>query len=135
MTLTARGTITIGSVQLTSDPDVYEPASWSKRASEHPTIGGGLTIQEFGRYAKDLTVHLASGQNQFLTQSVVASLDTMHATKGATYALTDWLGNEFTIWIRDWHPVPTRLPSLWTYDLVLRVMSITKLRGASYSGS
>jgi hypothetical protein len=135
MTLTARGAVYLGTVQLTTDPDVYEPANWPKRASEHPTIGGGRTIQEFGRFACDLEVHLASGANQYMEQSVVDSIDAMHATAGATYALTDWLGNEFTVWIRDWHPVPTRLPSLWTYDLVLRVMAITHLRGADYSGS
>ena len=70
-----------------------------------------------------------------MEQSVVNSIDTMHATKGATYTLTDWLGNEFTVWVRDWKPVPTHLPGLWTYDLVLRVVSITHLRGTDYSGT
>lgn len=135
MTLTARGQIVLGNVQLTTDPSVYEPARWPKRASEHPVLGGGVVIQEFGRYAKDLTVHLASGETQFLSESVVNSLDTMHATKGATYTLTDWLGNEFTVWLSKWDPVPTNLPDLWRYDLVLRVRAITKLRGATYSGS
>lgn len=135
MTLTARGTVYLNNVQFTSDPEVYEPANWPKRFSEHPTIGGGRTIQDFGRRAKDLEVHLASGANQYMEQSVVNSIDTMHATKGATYTLTDWLGNEFTVWVRDWKPVPTHLPGLWTYDLVLRVVSITHLRGTDYSGT
>jgi hypothetical protein len=135
MALTARGKIYLGGIQFSSDPSVYEPSNWPKRASEHPTIGGGITVQDFGRFAKDCTVHLASGAGQFLEQSVVDSLDALYATRGATYTLTDWLGNEFTVWMRDWHPVPTNIATLWTYDLVLRVISITHLRGADYSGS
>ena len=135
MTIASTGTIYLNSVQLTIDPDVYEPVNWTKRASQHMAIGGGRTIQDFGRYAKDLEVHLSSGPTRYVTKAVVDSITALQQTRGATYTLTDWMGNEFTVWVSDWKPVPAKFQSYWTYTLTLRVVTITKLYGSSYTGS
>ena len=133
MSLQARGKITIGSVQLTTDPERYE-RQWPKRYSEHPGIAGSFTIQDFGRYAMDMLIRLVSGQ-QFITLAVVEALDAAYGVQGATYSFTDWLGNEFTVFIRDFKPDVTFIDNLHTYTLELRVMSITKLFGVSYGGN
>lgn len=131
--LQARGNITIGTVQLTTDPETYE-RQWPKRFSEHPGIAGSFTIQDFGRYAADMVIRLVSGR-QFITLAVVEALDAAFGTQGATYSFTDWLGNEFTVFIRDWKPLVTFIDDLHTYTLELRVVSITTLFGAAYGGS
>ena len=135
MTLTARGQVSIGNVQLTTDPTPYETYEWPKRMSEHPGVGGSMTWQDFGVIAKDCVLTLGSGENQMLEKSVVVSLDTMYRTKGGTYTLTDWLGNEFTVLIRNFKPTPTFLGTLYTYTMTLRVTAITKLFGSTYQGS
>ncbi len=134
MMLTARGTITLNSYQFTSDPDSYE-RQWPKRASEHETVGGGRTIQDFGRFAKDMLLTLQSGQNQYIEKSLVDQLDTLAGTRGATYALVDWEGTEATVFILRFDPVHAKISTLYRYTMTLRVVTLTKLRGASYSGS
>jgi hypothetical protein len=139
MPLTARGTVTLGSVQFTTDPGIYEPFNWKKRMSKHPGLQGAMTIQDFGRFAKDLTIRLGSGgQNgsqQYLEQAAVVALDGYYAAKGVTYTLTDWLGNEFTVFIEEFRPVPTFLGSLFTYEMSLHVLGIAKLFNSTYGGS
>lgn len=135
MTITARGLISIGGVQLTTDPETYEAFNWPKRWSKHPGIAGATVIQDFGRFARDLVLRLVSGRSQFLHEDVVKAIQTAHGTKGALYALTDWMGNEFDVYIADFTPVPSGLPELYTYTLELHVWTITKLFGTSYGGS
>jgi hypothetical protein len=134
MTLTARGNLYLGGVRFTTDPETYQ-RQWPKRASKHPGVGGSMTIQDFGRFAKDMTLTLQSGQKQLLEISAVQSLETLASTKGATYTLTDWAGNEFTVFIMDFRPDPTFLGSLFAYTMELHVLAVTKLYGGSYSGS
>ncbi len=135
MTITARGLLTLGGVQFTTDPDPYEHYQWPKRMSEHPYIGGGVVIQDFGVNKADLTITLGSGNSQFLERSVVLSLDTMYRTKGTTYTLTDWLGNEMTVFISEFKPTAARFGTAYRYTMTLRVRTITKLLGASYTGT
>ena len=135
MSLTARGLITIGGVQLTTDPDVYECFNWPKRWSKHPGIDGSVVIQDFGKVARDLVLQLQSGGSQFLNEDTVKAIQAADAVKGALYALTDWMGNDFDVFIGNFHPVPTRLPGLYTYSMELHVWTINKLFGASYGGS
>ena len=134
MPLTARGQIYLDDERFTTDPAVYE-RQWPKRASEHPGIGGSLTIQDFGRFAKDMLLTLQSGEQQYMEQDLVETLDGMAGTPGATYTLTDWSGNEFTVFILAFDPKPTFLGTLFTYTMRLRVLAITTLWGTSYSGS
>lgn len=135
MPLTARGTVYLGGVRFTTDPVPYEAYEWPKRMSEHPVLGGSVIIQDFGTHKKDLTITLGSGDKQYLEQSVVTSLDTMYRTKGATYQLTDWLGNDMTVFIAAFKPTGTFLGTLFTYTMTLRVRAIATLFGSAYTGS
>ena len=134
MTLTARGNITIDTTQLTTDPEVYEAYRWPKRASVLKGLEGSVTIQDFGVYAADLELHLSSGANQYMEQEAVEAIDALYRVQGATYTLTDWLGNEFTVFILSFQPKPTFIGTLWTYEMTLQVTAITTLLGTSYSG-
>jgi hypothetical protein len=85
---------------------------------------------------KDDRVHLASGENGFLETATVKALHTRFRTKGATYTLTDWLGNEFTVFITKFVPEQRfGLPGLFLYDMELHVLNIAKLLGDTYTGS
>ncbi len=135
MTLAARGTVYLGGLRFTTDPQTYAPLTWRKRQSVHPGLDGAMTIQDFGVHAKDNTVRLASGSAGYLERSLVVSLHALYRTKGATYTLTDWAGNEFTVFIRDFQADPTFIGTLWTYTMELHVLAIAKLFGVTYSGS
>ena len=134
MTLEARGLITIGGVQLTSDPEKYEHYDWPKRWSKHPGIGGSVTIQDFGHVARDLVLRLESGAHQYLTLEVVRALDTAHRSKGVVYAVTDWLANDMDVFIARFKPESTRLPGLFTYSMELHAWTIRTWLGATYTG-
>lgn len=137
------GGITIGGVQLSTDPATYEPVNWLKRQSVHMVVGGGTVIQDFGVVQKDNTLRLVSGRGQFIDEPTRAALFALYATKGATYTLTDWLGNVFTVFILDFISVPflkgrdqsgTSI-SLLTYTMSLRTTGITTLFGTPYTGA
>jgi hypothetical protein len=131
--LTAIGKITLGGVQLSTDPETYEPLLWEKRYSVQSGLNGALTIQDFGTFKKDNRIRLVSGASQFLDQATVAALHAKFRERGASFTLTDWIGNEFTVFIAAFRPVPTFLDDLWTYDLELVVINIVKLFGAVYT--
>jgi hypothetical protein len=135
MAVTAIGKVYLGGVQFTTDPQDYRPFTWPKRASIHPGVQGAFTIQDFGLWKKDNLVVLGSGGAGYMEELVVKSLHTKYQTRGATYTLTDWMGNEYTCWIEDFQPVPTFQGTLYTYTMQLRVLNIVKLWGATYSGS
>jgi hypothetical protein len=134
MPLPARGLLYLGGVRFTCDPVPYEAYEWPKRMSEHPVIGNKVIIQDFGTCKHDLTITLGSGQNQYLEKSVVVALDAMYRTKGATYQLTDWLGNDMTVFIAQFKPTGTFLGTLFTYTMTLRVRAIAQLLGNAYTG-
>lgn len=134
MVVPALGIVTLDGIQFTTDPQVYEPTNWDKRHSIHKGLGGAVTIQDFGTFQKDNTVRLASGSSGYLEESVVISLHTRFRTKGATFILTDWRDNEFTVFIRSFKPVPTFFASLYTYTMELQVTVITKLFGVTFTG-
>jgi hypothetical protein len=135
MTVEARGTVYLGGERFTTDPQVYEPLQWPKRATVHPGLQGALTVQDFGTYAKDNSIHLASGSSGYMEQSVVAAIHTKYRIPGASYTLTDWMGNEFTVFILEFTATPTFIGTLCTYSITLQVLGITKLFGSSYTGS
>jgi hypothetical protein len=118
-------------IRLTTDPRVYT-RQWPKRGSAHAVIGG-VTLQDFGRKAKDFQLRLESSGN-FLTRDVVDALDARFGALGTTYAFKDWNGTEAVVKIIDFTPVDTFLPDLFEYALTLRVVSLTKLRGVAYGG-
>lgn len=132
--LTTIGTLTLDGVTFTTDPRVYEPLRWPKRASVHRGLGGAVTVQDFGTWAKDDRLRLESG-DQFLTTDVVRALHERYRRRGAVYPLQDWLGNAFTVYMLDFQPVEAQLGGAWRYTMELQVLGITELLGESYTGS
>lgn len=143
MPLGPHGGITIGGTQLSTDPKTYRPLVWEKRYSIHPTIGGGVVVQDFGVHAKDDVIELASGDQNPLSDDVVKALLAKWQVAGATYAFVDWLGNEFTVLILEFRPEPLKsgfdTPAnapihLFTYTAMLKVTAISKVLGVTYTG-
>lgn len=133
--------VTLDGVDFTSDPIPYDPLKWAKRDNRQPGSQRSSTIQDFGMTILDDTLLLASGDKQVLDMATVIALYRRYIVQGATYAFTDWLGNAFTVYIHDFHPVPKirgRLPSgatetLFTYTMELWVVSCTALLGKTYT--
>ena len=140
MAILTLGKVILGGLTLDTDPQVYEPLNWEKRHSILPGLQGAVTIQDFGHFAKDNMLRLASGRSGYLNQSKVEAIHIAFRTKGATFTLTDWIDNEFTVFITSFRPVPTFLgesltDNLFTYTMELRVAGITKLLGTPFVGA
>jgi hypothetical protein len=127
------GGIFIGGIRLSTDPDTYEHTNWPKRHSMHPSLGGGLTIQDFGTFKRDNELKLVGANGQFLDTATVQSLHTLYRTRGVSHAYTDFLGNAFTVFIVDFRPVIFR-PGLYHWSMDLRCLNITTLFGQAYTG-
>lgn len=100
----------------------------------HRGLNGSVTVQDFGLFAKDNRIRIESG-DQYLSTAVVDALQARYQTPGATYTLTDWLGNEFTVFILDFRPVEAQLGGAWRYSMDLVVLGIAQLNGVPYTGS
>jgi hypothetical protein len=139
MSIGPYGRVSIGptgaQIQLTADPSNYSPWVWRKRQSIHPGVGGSLTVQDFGITLKDQTVEIKGELEQFMENSVVASVFALFKVKGAVYKLTDWLDNEFTVYIEEFQPVPNRNVPGSTYTIKCRILGCAKLFGSAYTGS
>ncbi len=139
MAITTIGRIVLDGVTFDTDPQTYEPLNWRKRQTVLRGISGSVTIQDFGTFKKDNTIRLVSGATGFLNQSTVATFHTKFRTKAATFTLTDWLDNEFSVFIMDFRPVATFIglddsDNLFTYSMDLQVLDIVKLFGAAFAG-
>lgn len=128
------GKITIGGTTLTTDPETYE-GIWEKRHSVSKNIGGQVTIQDFGHYAKDMVFEINSGAKQYLTLATTQALWAAYRTRGATYTLTDWLGHEMIVFIRSFKPKVSFVADLHTYTMQLQVVSISQWFGVTYTGN
>lgn len=135
MTVPAIGTVFLGGIQFTTDPQIYNPTVWPKRFRVHKGLEGSVTIQDFGTFQKDNTVRLGSGAAGYLEETVVELLHGAFRTRGGSFTLTDWRDNEFTVFITRFEPVPTFLASLYTYDMELQVIAIAKLFGTVFTGA
>lgn len=119
----------------TCDPEDYRPWQWKKRMTVIEGVGGSVTIQDFGIYAKDLEVEINGPQDQLMERSLVALIHALFRVKGAVYRLTDWLGNDFTVFMTDFTPVAdARLPG-YSYTMKLHVLGIVSLFGQPYTGT
>ncbi len=134
MTVPAIGTVFLGGIQFTTDPQIYNPLIWEKRHSVLQGIEGSVTIQDFGTFQKDDTLRLGSGSAGYLEESVVELLHGAFRTRGGSFTLIDWRDNEFTVFITSFEPVPTFLGSLYTYSMGLQVRTIVKLFGTVFTG-
>ncbi len=138
------GGVFLNGVQFSTDPEPYEPLNWPRRHSVHMTIGGGVTIQDFGLVQRDDTLKLGSGSERFLDEAVMLQLYALYQTRGTVYTLTDWLGNSFTVFIKDFRVWPFKrgagrggagVISLWRYTMDLHVLTIGQLVGQTYTGA
>jgi hypothetical protein len=128
------GGIFLDSVRFTTDPETYEPLTWAKRYSIHQAIGGKVTIQDFGTFMKDNEIKIVSGNAQFFDQATVISLHSRWRTRGATFILTDWMENNFTVFIMEFPPVNFR-PNFYRYSMRCKVVAINQLWGVTYTGT
>lgn len=136
------GGVVLGGVTFNTDPEPYEHQNWKKRYSVFKTIGGGQVIQDFGLVQADLVVQLSSGQTQFIDEVTRAALNTMFATLGAVWTLTDYLGNQFTVFITEFMPTIFKMgggangvaTQVYHYTMTLQVVSIQKLYNVVYTG-
>ena len=130
-------------ITFTTDPIPYDPFNWPKRDSKQSGVGLSVTIQDFGITMKNNVLKLGSGNQQILDLATVKAFFTRYQVQGATYAFSDWLGNVFTVYMHDFHPLPKirgRLPNggtdtLFTYTMELWVTGCTFLLGDAYTGS
>ena len=127
------GSVFLDGIQFSTNPAVYRPFEWKKRFSVHMAIGGLVTIQDFAAVQRDLMVRLQSGEGQFLDQATVIELHARFRTKGITYTLTDWLDNEFDVFIEEFVPDIFKI-DLYNYAMLLHVLTIVKLWGTAYTG-
>jgi len=128
------GGIYLDNVRFTTDPETYEPLTWQKRFSINEAIGGRVTIQDFGVYAKDNTIKIASGNAQFLDQATVIAFHAKWRTRGATFQLQDWMSNIFTVFLMTFPPINFR-PNIYRYTMDCKVVAITQLWGVTYTGT
>lgn len=136
------GGVFLDGVQFSTDPEPYEPMNWEKRYSVHKGIGGKSTIQDFGTFMSDNTLRLGSGGSRFLEEAAVIALHTRYRVRGASYVFTDWLVNNFIVFITAFAPVPWKrgadevggTVSFYTYTMELQVIQINALLGVTYTG-
>jgi hypothetical protein len=117
--------------QLTTDPEPYEPYKWAKRHSIHQILNGGTIIQDFGVWSGDRILTL---KHESLDNELVKAIDGYYRTRGQVFHLTDWLGNDFDVFIQDFSHVPDLHLAKSQYQLEARVITINKAWGATYSG-
>ena len=92
--LERRGRVSLNSIVFLTDPGTYRPLEWEKRHSIHHGIGGSVTIQDFGMYARDNRVILQSNGDQHVLDVVAArTFHDMLRDRGMTYVFEDWIGN------------------------------------------
>jgi hypothetical protein len=104
MTLVKTGGVSINGIQFSTDPDPYEHLIWPKRHSVHKTIGGGQIIQDFGMFATDNSMKLGSGNQNYMDGVTMQAIDAIYRTRGITYTLLDYLGNNFEVFITSFIP-------------------------------
>ena len=135
--------VVLDSIPFTTDPIPYDPLNWSKRDAKQKGVGLAVTIQDFGITIKDDVLTLGSGDKQILDLVTVKAFYARYLVQGATYAFSDWLGNVFTVYIHNFHPLPKirgRLPSgggdtLFTYTMELWVTGCSFLLCGPYTGA
>lgn len=134
--LTVIGKVFLGGNQFTTDPRIAR--EWSPRRSRLLGIGGSVTQQDFGRFAKDMRLTLTSEGN-YMNAALKNAIDLMLVTApGASYSYSDYTGLEATVVIVAFDPRPTFIRDgdtvLYDYSLVLDVVALAKLDGADYGG-
>jgi hypothetical protein len=130
------GKVFINGGQFTTDPKIQR--NWPNRQSVLFGIGGSAVVQDFDRWAKDMRLTLTSGGN-YINQAFKAFLDGLAAVRGSTYTYTDYQGIEGMVKIISFDAQPTFIRDgdgvLYEYSMELKIMTLTKLDFATYTGS
>lgn len=143
-----RGGVYLDSIQFDTTPDPYKPLEWEKRYSEHMTIKKfgelrGMVIQDFGVTPKDNLIILQSGTERLMNEDVVKLMYNRWQRLGVTYTFSDWLGNSFMVFIRQFKAEPFKrgaadstggIISLYKYEMELRVTQFLTLFGGGNPG-
>jgi hypothetical protein len=137
MSLKVLGKVYLDGNQFTTDPNIAR--SWPPRRSRLLGIGGSTTQQDFGRFAKDLRLTLTSHDLNFMNQDLVKTIEELMYVRRETYTYTDFEGIEGTVVIVDFNATPTYYKDgegvLFEYQLVLDIVTLTKLNFVAYTGS
>jgi hypothetical protein len=130
------GKVFLNGNQFTTDPKIRR--NWPPRQSVLTGIGGSSTVQDFDRWAKDMRLTLSSEGN-YINQAFKAFVDGLMATRGAVYTYSDYQGVAGTVKILNFEATPTFLRDgsgvLFEYTLELKIMTLSTLDFAAYSGS
>lgn len=130
------GRVYLDNNQFTTDPHITR--AWPSRQTVLPGLEGSSTVQDFNRWAKDKRLTLASNGN-FMNQALKAIIDGLAGTRGSTYAYRDYQGIEGTVKILSFEAQPTFYRDgdliLYEYTMELKIMTLTKLDGVTYTGS
>jgi hypothetical protein len=132
--ITPRGRVYLGTIQFTSDPSEYKPLDWPRRISKFTVIGAGAIRQDWGLYAGDIDIHLASGDASPISKDVTIMIHTLYRARTPLVFL-DWADNSFHVNIDDFKCWPNIVGPLYKYEMTLGVNSIIKLMGNTYGGS
>ncbi len=124
------GIITLAGITFETDASSYVGPQLKKRQSIHPVIGGGTTIQDFGVSFSDVPVRLRSGQSK-LTKATINQLAALHHARGRTYQVSDWLGNDYDVYVSEFKPT-SQDGVWWDYAMELIVLKLRILRGSPY---
>lgn len=130
------GKVFLDGLQFTTDPQITR--TWPPRRSKLMGIGGSVTQQDFGRFAKDMRLTLNS-QNNYVNQAFVAAIEQRMLVRLSAYPYTDYQGIDADVVIVDFQPTPTFIKDglgvLFTYTLILDVITLRKLNFATYTGA
>ena len=137
MSLIPIGKVYLNSNQFTTDPTITR--HWPPRRSRLLGVGGTVTQQDFGRFAKDLRLTLSSHDLNLMNLDLKAAIEALMYVRKRTYAYADYEGIDADVVIVDFAPKPTYYRDgqgvLYEYNLVLDVVALRKLDFATYSGS
>jgi hypothetical protein len=136
MALKTLGKVFLNGNQFTNDPKI--DVDWPARLTPFPGISGSHTVQDFGKFAKDMRLTLTSDGN-YINAAFKKTIEDLAAVRGATYTYSDYMGLEGTVKIMSFSPKPTFIRDgslvLYEYTLELKVMTLTKKDGVTYTGS
>ena len=86
-----------------------------------------MVVQDFGPAPSDTLLTLKSGPAK-LPSEAMRRLQSLFMAGGG-HTVTDWLDNEFTVFIKSFSPRPVD-STRWDYEMMLIVTKVTKLNGS-----
>lgn len=126
----------LATAQFTTDPKIQR--NWPQRQSVHRGVQGTVTVQDFGKFAKDMVLMLESETN-WINTSFKNYVDGLMAVRGAVYDYKDYMGTEAVVKIISFEAKPTFIRDgvlvLYEYSMELQVLALIKLDGVAYGGS